>query len=80
MAVTLVERDGRPRTARRVDPYRREGVAFRNGGVVLAGTLRLPVGSGRRPAVILLHGSNRQTRAGQDGLLGSWPTTSPGEG
>ena len=32
-------------------------VAFRNGDVALAGTLMTPAGSGRHPAVVLVHGS-----------------------
>jgi len=41
---------------------REESVSFKNGDVVLAGTLVLPVGPGRRPAVVLFHGSGPEAR------------------
>jgi pimeloyl-ACP methyl ester carboxylesterase len=44
-------------------PYREEEVEFRNGDVVLSGTLLLPPGAGRHPAVIFLHGSGGESRA-----------------
>jgi pimeloyl-ACP methyl ester carboxylesterase len=57
-------RDGvAPRTARRVDIERREDVRFSNGGVQLTGTLTSPAAAGgKRPAIILVHGSGAQNR------------------
>ncbi len=40
-----------------------ESVTIHNDGVDLAGTLLLPGGSGRSPAVVLLHGSGPETRS-----------------
>jgi pimeloyl-ACP methyl ester carboxylesterase len=40
----------------------REEVVFRNGDVVLSGTLALPVGQGPHPAIVMIHGSGPQTR------------------
>lgn len=57
-------------TARRVALYRRQDVTFTNGTVTLAGTLRLPVKRDPAPAVVMLHGSNYQTRGGQYGGIG----------
>jgi pimeloyl-ACP methyl ester carboxylesterase len=39
-----------------------EEVVFRNGDVVLSGTLVLPVGQGPHPAIVMIHGSGSQTR------------------
>jgi len=50
--------------------YRTEEVEFRNGETKLSGTVWIPPGSERRPAVVLLHGSNYQTRGGQYAELG----------
>jgi uncharacterized protein len=50
--------------------YRTEDVEFRNGETKLSGTVWVPSGSERRPAVVLLHGSNYQTRGGQYAELG----------
>ena len=44
-------------------PTERE-VSFRNGSVVLSGTLMLPTVQGRHPTVVFLHGSGPTTRAG----------------
>ena len=41
---------------------REEQVQFRNGSVTLAGTLFLPAGQGRHPAVVLFHGSGSEAR------------------
>jgi hypothetical protein len=49
--------------------YNRQEVEFENAGAKLYGTLRVPPGGQRRPAVVILHGSNYQTRGGQYGLL-----------
>jgi pimeloyl-ACP methyl ester carboxylesterase len=42
--------------------YGSENVRFRNGSVVLAGTLYLPRNPGPHPAVVIIHGSGRETR------------------
>lgn len=47
---------------------RQEEASFANGEVLLAGTLLLPRGTGRHPAVVLIHGSGPQTRA----CVGLW--------
>jgi dipeptidyl aminopeptidase/acylaminoacyl peptidase len=39
-----------------------EEVSFKNGGVTLAGTLRIPQVKGPRPAAVFIHGSGRQDR------------------
>jgi poly(3-hydroxybutyrate) depolymerase len=41
---------------------REEQVQFCNGSVTLAGTLFLPAGQGRHPAVVLFHGSGPEAR------------------
>jgi hypothetical protein len=43
-------------------PYKEEEVRFQSGGVTLAGTLRLPLARGRRPALFLLQGSGDADR------------------
>jgi uncharacterized protein len=48
---------------------RDESVTFRNGDVALAGTLFLPAGNGRRPAVVLFHGSGPEPR---NEFMGHW--------
>jgi uncharacterized protein len=50
--------------------YHTQEVEFRNGETKLSGTLSAPAGSERHPAVVILHGSNYQTRGGQYGALG----------
>jgi pimeloyl-ACP methyl ester carboxylesterase len=50
------------RLARRVEIGEREDVLFSNGNIQLAGTLIRPNGSGRHPAVILVHGSGPGNR------------------
>jgi dipeptidyl aminopeptidase/acylaminoacyl peptidase len=50
--------------------YDEEKVEFQNAETKLSGTLRTPRGSERHPAVVLLHGSNYQTRGGQYASLG----------
>ena len=42
--------------------FRREGVAFANGDIVLAGELTFPEGDGPHPAVVLISGSGDQDR------------------
>ena len=60
---------GRPevRASRRLSTYREEEVTFANGDVTLAGTLLVPRGRGRHPAIVLTHGSGPQIR--QRGVL-----------
>jgi len=47
---------------------RDEEIPFSNGPVALAGTLTLPEGAGPHPAMVLIHGSNAQTRD----AMGPW--------
>lgn len=51
-----------PRQARRVEIERHEDVHFENSDVQLAGTLIVPKGSGKHPAIILVHGSGPRNR------------------
>jgi alpha-beta hydrolase superfamily lysophospholipase len=61
---------GRPKVlADRKTLYREEEVEFQNGSTTLSGTLRVPPAWPRHPAVVLLHGSNYQTRGGQYAAL-----------
>ncbi len=53
----------------RKDFYRTEEVEFENAGVKLSGTMRFPPGGKSHPAVVLLHGSNYQTRGAQYAAL-----------
>jgi len=48
---------------------RDEPVTFRNGDVTLSGTLFLPPANGRRPAVVLFHGSGPEPR---NEFMGHW--------
>lgn len=50
------------RIAQRVKLYSQDEVVFRNDDVTLAGTLMLPNGSGKHPAMILVHGSGPEDR------------------
>ena len=50
------------RTAQRLDPYSQSDVAFQNGDIRLSGTLTLPKGAGKHPAMILVHGSGPEDR------------------
>lgn len=43
-------------------PYAQEEVHFQNGDVTLAGTLMVPAGKGRHPAILFLHGSGAEGR------------------
>jgi pimeloyl-ACP methyl ester carboxylesterase len=52
-----------PRTATRVEIETREDVRFANRDVQLAGTLIAPSAGGRRPAIVLVHGSGAENRA-----------------
>lgn len=53
---------GQPERFAPRNPYRQQSVSFRNGGVSLQGTLLLPAGKGPHPAIVMIHGSGRQTR------------------
>jgi uncharacterized protein len=63
-AFTLVLAGCAPRAATRIESHSviEEAVHFTSGSVVLAGTLILPEGTGRHPAVVLFHGSGPQSR------------------
>lgn len=50
------------KTLPKVERYRQEQVRFRNGGIMLAGTLLLPPTRGRHPAIIFHEGSGEWTR------------------
>ncbi len=50
-------------------PLREEQVQFSNGGIRLAGTVVLPAGIGRHPAVVMFHGSGPQAR---DAFMARW--------
>lgn len=45
-----------------VKPFVLEPIAFSNGDVRLAGTLYVPIGGGKHPAVVLVHGSGPEGR------------------
>ena len=53
--------DGLPERASRVE-IRQEDVRFRNGDVILAGTLLLPPTAGRHPALVFMHGGGPARR------------------
>jgi pimeloyl-ACP methyl ester carboxylesterase len=52
----------RPQTPKPPFPYRQEEVTFTNGGITLAGTLTVPPGTAKSPAVLLVTGSGPQDR------------------
>ena len=57
------QREGAPaRKARRAEIENHEEVRFSNGDVQLAGTLIGPIGGGKHPAIVLVHGSGPATR------------------
>ena len=58
------ERPSRPQEPKKPYPYREEEVSFvsRDGGLELHGTLTLPAGEGRYPALVLVTGSGTQNR------------------
>jgi pimeloyl-ACP methyl ester carboxylesterase len=49
---------------KKVNPYRREEISFRNGDVTLQGTLTMPATNGPHPVIILVHGSGPAQRPG----------------
>jgi fermentation-respiration switch protein FrsA (DUF1100 family) len=66
-----VELTRRPQEPRPPFPYTAEEVTYKNGDVMLAGTLTLPPGGGPFPAVVLITGSGAQDR--DETLLGHKP-------
>jgi pimeloyl-ACP methyl ester carboxylesterase len=78
LPLTLTKTDkiaasARPQTPKPPFPYRAEEVTYENnaGAVRLAGTLTVPSGDGRFPAVILITGSGAQDR--DESILGHKP-------
>lgn len=63
----------RPQTPKAPFPYKSEDISFRNeaAGINLAGTLTIPQGKGKFPAVVLISGSGGQNR--DEELLGHKP-------
>jgi pimeloyl-ACP methyl ester carboxylesterase len=58
-------------SAKKVKLYNVEDdIAFKNGNVMLSGQLKTPITAGPHPAVVMLAGSNAQSRYGQDCILG----------
>ncbi len=49
------------------NPFTEEAIEFRSGAVTLAGTLLVPDGEGRRPAIALVHGAGLGLREGYRG-------------
>jgi uncharacterized protein len=64
------EQGKRKLLANRKTPYRTEEIEFQNRDTKLSGTVWAASGSERHPAVVILHGSNYQTRGGQYAALG----------
>jgi len=62
ISLTWQRGEASPRTARRVEIEKREDVAFSNGRIRLAGTLISSTTPGKRPAIILVHGSGAEDR------------------
>ncbi len=63
------ERGKRKVVAGRKMVYRTDEVEFHNGDTKLSGTVWIAPGGGPHPAVVILHGSNYQTRGGQYAAL-----------
>ena len=57
--LTWREAGVRPLEAARLSDHVSEDVTFHNGAVRLSGTVTVPKGTGRHPAVILIHGAGR---------------------
>jgi pimeloyl-ACP methyl ester carboxylesterase len=58
-------------SAKKVKLYNVEdNITFQNGGVKLSGQLKTPITAGPYPAIVMLAGSNAQSRYGQDCILG----------
>ncbi|MEO5923621.1 MAG: alpha/beta hydrolase [Bryobacteraceae bacterium] len=62
--VDKVEAQARPQEPKAPFPYRSEDVFYQSRGSAVAGTLTIPSGEGRFPAVILISGSGPQDRDG----------------
>ena len=61
---------GRAYSAQRLTSYREEEVTFTSAdGTQLSGSLLIPAGKSRHPAVVFAHGSNAQTRNGFNGNI-----------
>jgi len=43
-------------------PYAQKDISFQNGNVTLAGTVNIPPGKNKKPAIVFLHGSSYETR------------------
>jgi pimeloyl-ACP methyl ester carboxylesterase len=66
----ILVRNGLPeKVANKIRLYNEETVRIHNGDVILAGTLTKPLRPASYPTVILLHGSNAQSRYGQNAFL-----------
>jgi uncharacterized protein len=63
--LTMRTRGGPERHGQRVVRYDEQDVTFTSGDVQLAGTVLMPRTSGSHPGVVLVHGSNAQSRNGQ---------------
>jgi pimeloyl-ACP methyl ester carboxylesterase len=74
-AIRVTHQGEPPVVARRVET-RDEEVRFSNGAVTLGGTLTLPPGPGPHPGLVLVHGSNAQTRD----AFGPWTRFFVGQG
>jgi pimeloyl-ACP methyl ester carboxylesterase len=61
-SVTLRWRDELGKHIGRMLNLQREEVSFRDGDIVLSGTLVVPPRAGRHPAIVRIHGSGPQTR------------------
>jgi predicted acyl esterase len=69
-SVTLTPPGGSSVTLSKLDAYVRRDVRIQSADVVLAGTLRVPRDPARRPAALIIQGSNQQVRGGQWGFNG----------
>ena len=78
-ALTWRERGAPAREAARLQDHVSEEVTFESGPVSLAGTVTVPRGAGRHPAVILIHGAGRTVPTRDFGYWSSYlvPTRPP---
>lgn len=74
-AIAVRDSIGPPRRATRI-PTRDTTVTFANGPVTLAGTVTFPDGPGPHPGIVLVHGSNAQSRE----TFGPWQRFFAAEG
>jgi len=70
--LTWRESGSGPLDAPRLDDHVSEDVTFHNGAVRLGGTVTVPKGTGRHPAVILIHGAGRTTPTRDFGYWSSY--------